>query len=658
MSKNPNSTQQGADKPRQGQAMDTLVFIDESFTPNLLRKLTSQTLKLEHCQFLTLDEATFFSLQSMGYQICFLQDLMEADEQLNLEAQYLDIVRTVFFGQSNFGVSFQYNGVQLGQMIQDGIEPYFVRIYRNIFCVKKALDLFSYKRIAIVGVAGLTSTARLLLDSMGKEYLDCKGSILGSFGFRLRQIIKERSNRWLRIPFREFVYDPLQVIYVVLDSLVRNKLLRLNGEGYINQKKNLIVCSVDRHSLGGCSELIDTDGWEMAGCGLDMGFKRANFGGRVALEGSLGPRELSETLAAIAGLWRLWLSLDDNKKFTSIFEHEGFNYWQLIRGTIRGNMLIVFPYLYLVYTIAQKFFIQHTRSFLVIPSGRPAYYRALAFAAKNTATKSLIIQHGILTEFDCNKVIESSYFAAWGQKELDWFSEHLSQEQLQGVYVTGRIDPELDLLLKPDEVQAKLQNDYGVPKERKIIMVFTQWVRSQYLPFIDMHDFKMIDAVVRAAAEVSAEGIHVIVKPHPTGDTQLLRDFCADMGKEFWNITMVPGNIGNITSAADLCVSLPPSTVVLEAMIHGKPTIVFDRYIKREIIPFVRMGASMRIEDGLKMKEIIKLWYHDPSTLNHLRPKAQQYLKYALHKPDGLGGKRVSALIASLAEGQKPERFC
>jgi hypothetical protein len=172
-----------------------------------------------------------------------------------------------------------------------------------------------------------------------------------------------------------------------------------------------------------------------------------------------------------------------------------------------------------------------------------------------------------------------------------------------------------------------------------------------------MHDFLMIDAVVEAVLSLDPEGSHIVVKPHPTGDTRLLRDFCARRAEAYGNLSYLPVDIDAILDIAHVCVTLPPSTVGLEAMLARRPVIVFDRYFKRGVVPYVRMGAALSAEDGTSMEEALRTLYYDREARDDLDLKAREYLQYAVHKPDGRGARRIALLVDELMEGRKPPRF-
>jgi CDP-glycerol glycerophosphotransferase (TagB/SpsB family) len=192
----------------------------------------------------------------------------------------------------------------------------------------------------------------------------------------------------------------------------------------------------------------------------------------------------------------------------------------------------------------------------------------------------------------------------------------------------------------------------GFGREEKVVLILPTAGLPWSIGCTRMDDFLMIDSAIEALKVLGLEDeVKIAVKFHPRHGRHVYQSFCESRREKFGALMSFSRNLHELYIAADICIS-GYSTTVLEAMLYGKPSIVFDRYYKKEVIPYVGMGAAVGASDAGEMASAIGELINDPDA--HLRLKAnhERFIRYSLYRLDGKATERTCDFIRGLLSGQ------
>jgi CDP-glycerol glycerophosphotransferase (TagB/SpsB family) len=326
-------------------------------------------------------------------------------------------------------------------------------------------------------------------------------------------------------------------------------------------------------------------------------------------------------------------------------------------------MLITFPLLFLDHLISSEAFKKHPNSLLLVFSDAPPGYKALVHTARRWGVKSLTIQHGILGIVLQHKESKASslfsafhtdYYASWGTRTIEIYSS-FDASMKDKIHVTG--SPRYDTFRNPKIYDRhEVLDKYRLP-DKKIVLIAPGWQQDITVSSSDFEDMKMIEAVLEAQMAPELEGkVHVVVKPHPSGDSMLLNEFCGQMAEIYPDLSVVRGDINELISVADICVG-SLTTVILEAMFFKKPSISFLHPLKKQSVPYVSWGAALSASNSQEMADAIESLLFDNEVLKSIINKQESFIEYAAYKIDGGATERVSNLIEQIMDGKKPSVY-
>jgi glycosyltransferase involved in cell wall biosynthesis len=629
---------------------DILIFVDE-YAEKLKRKLDASDIKKGHIMFLTLNEETFLQLQATSYHVFFLEDILKSEDVRSTDKKCIDFIQLVFGGNDHF--PFRYKNIPLGCFISFYLIPYFMRIFRYIICTDKALSYFHYERIIVAGAGNFSEAVRNVLSQKGVSFESWFGGRWERFLYALEKFRKGMANLWVAHPLRELFVEPAQNFLVLLESYLWKMKAFLTGRSTKgNPARRYFVLSADHHTYGIYDLMNKNMTWDFIACGFYYRFRKTAFKNVAPLERSFKIQMALKTVRASICFLSRWLSLKSDDSFHRKFEFMGINYWNTIKKLIKYNMLVSFPRLFLDHLIALEAFKAYPHSVLVLSDDQPPYFKTIIHAARQRKVKSLVIQHGVLGGINGRERIHSDFYAAWGPRALDWFKANADSSALDKIYITGsaRYD---DYSSHKNFEKRKILDELRLPQDKKIILIFTEWSQDFSVASSDIQDMHMIDAVVNTIERLALhEKCHIVIKPHPTADPGLLRQYCTARAGSSTLITIIPSHIKELLYVAEICVGAY-SSCILEAMFFEKPSIVFDRISIREFVPYVSRGAALGARNEDEMAIAVETLLHDKEKVKIIIQNQKKYIAYAIYKLDGKSSERVCKLIEKVMEGEE-----
>jgi hypothetical protein len=629
---------------------DILIFADD-YSEKLRSKLDASDIKKDHVMFLTQNEKTFLQLQAMSYRVFFLGDILTNEDIRGTDKECLDFIQLVFGG--NDDSPFRYKNIPLGYFISFYLIPYFMRIFRYIICTDKALSYFHYERIIVAGAGNFSEAVRNVLSQKGVSFDSWLGGRWERFLYTLVKFRKGKANLWVAHPLRELFVEPVQNFMVLLDAYFWKMKAFLTGRSLkVNTAKRYFVLSADHHTYGIYDLMNKNMTWDFIACGFYYRFRKTAFKNVAPLERSFKIQMALKTVRASICFLSRWISLKSDENFHRKFEFMGINYWNKIKKLIKYNMLVSFPRLFLDHLIALEAFKIYPHSVLVLSDDQPPYFKTIIHAARQRKVKSLVIQHGVLGGVNGRERIHSDFYAAWGTRAFDWFKANADSSAVDKISVTGaaRYD---NYSAYMDIEKGKILDDLRLPHDKKIIMIFTEWSQDFSVVSSDIQDIRMADAVVNAMEKrVLHEKCHIVIKPHPTADPGLLRQYYKARGVDSTLITIIPGHLKELLYIAEICIGAY-SSCILEAMFFEKPSIVFDRIALREAVPYVSMGAALGASNEDEMAIAIETLLYDKEKVKIIIENQKKYMEYAIYKPDGKSSERACKLLEKIMAGEE-----
>jgi CDP-Glycerol:Poly(glycerophosphate) glycerophosphotransferase len=620
----------------------TLVFLD-GHSKRLQKKIGSLGLGGDSLLILCRDENTYLAFKKTPYPVFFLPELLSSEDIESTDRECLDFIQAVFFPDEEDKDPFLYKGIRLGYIIEHYLVPIFMRVFRDVLLALKAARHFEHDRMIVASSEDFPEAARAAFRGGGMAFQSWSWGRPGRFFYVMRRFLAGMKNQWRAMPARDLIIEPFQNLIVIMGSFLWKQGMLLKGKPALaGYAKKWLFFSAEQHTCDIYEKMAGKPGWGFLKCGTFLRMRRTRLRKLSPLEGSFRPFMAGRVFAAFNHFLGVWFGLSGDDSFRARFKFLGVNYWPLVRRLIKYNVLISMPRHFLNYLVAEGAFRDHPRGILIIGADQPPYYRALVLAARQTGVKSMVIQHGVQAGINGHQVIGADIYAGWGQRTVDWFKEYGKKGAAEKVSVTGA--PRYDHYAGAgSRDRDEILKGLGLPAGKKLVLVLTEWTQDFSVSSTGMPDIRMVEAAINAAEEIG-DICHVVIKPHPSGDVELLRGLTE---KKSGKVSLVEGHLDELLFAADLCVSFY-STCVLEAMFFETPSIVFDSSDSVEYVPYVSMGAALGAKNREEMTRAMRALLFNLSRRAEIIAGQKRFIEYTAYKMDGKSAERVSMLIERL----------
>ena len=279
------------------------------------------------------------------------------------------------------------------------------------------------------------------------------------------------------------------------------------------------------------------------------------------------------------------------------------------------------------------------------------YQRILCLVANALGVKTVCYQHGVSPKISPIATHVSQTVAVWGERERNLYLE-LGQASADQIRVIG--DPFISNLGQRQFDRSTICRRLGLDPARPVILMPCERYVNFHAPW----------ERETTANERLAKACEVLTR---RPETQLLVRFKADfLYAEFGGSVATQHRIierfdrGNIhlDSGGDLyerlyvadIVVVTISTIGLEAMMFGKPVIVFMDEADPDLVGYVGSGAAVLVRTGDEFQAAVNEILDNEVLRTRLRPAQQRFVEFNfanLHDSDPL-----AALRDLLAQGQ------
>ncbi|MGA9347283.1 MAG: hypothetical protein WBW48_00580 [Anaerolineae bacterium] len=309
-----------------------------------------------------------------------------------------------------------------------------------------------------------------------------------------------------------------------------------------------------------------------------------------------------------------WAILAAKHHNNPVFEYQGVNIWDFLSPTFEKWFSTDFPALALELEQVERS-LQRQRPVLLLTQSLPysGHHKAWSLIAQKLGIPVMCVQHenllpGYLSHYD---VVIADYVIAWGELSRQWFAQK-------------GMDANRVFLVRPPAYESsavsmaetRYKKDVGGALDRPAI-IFTPGYWGPWTAWHSPLDFeRALVGIVRAAERLPE--CDFLVKLHPSSSHPLHE------GPDFVNrrinwlqsrnlpnlrIAPLPSSLMDYLGSCDVLITtLSFSTTVIEALLCGKPVIVFDTSRKPDLLPEVR--ASKAVLFAHEVEELVTAIQH------------------------------------------------
>ncbi|MDD5148087.1 MAG: CDP-glycerol glycerophosphotransferase family protein [Candidatus ainarchaeum sp.] len=309
----------------------------------------------------------------------------------------------------------------------------------------------------------------------------------------------------------------------------------------------------------------------------------------------LNPFKLAEFVSKRGGLEKKFLAAFENYEKSPAFEKkfffEGTDFRKLFEIRFRGAVQRNWPEFGCLIDFLSGVFDSEKPKITVLWEDITPFERICVLLARQRGTKSIVMQHGVFNPvlkkgcwISGFAPVTADRIAVWGPR----FEKSLSGHGVprEKIVVTG--PPRFDKLKKNVFNPAGFREKHGIKPEEKIITIITHATFNN-------EDFK----VIIEEAENYGGKKKIIVKLHPLENPSKYNNAAAGRA-----LIMQHTDLHELLNATD-AVIMQNSTAGLEAMILGKPVIVFETKL-RLAGSFNETGAVLRAKTRQELRKAIE----------------------------------------------------
>jgi UDP-N-acetylglucosamine 2-epimerase len=273
------------------------------------------------------------------------------------------------------------------------------------------------------------------------------------------------------------------------------------------------------------------------------------------------------------------------------------------------------------------------------------YWKAIMIAAKTKKIPVVSLQHAGIMKQNLNYFFDGTTgvlapqmpdkFLAYG----DWTKRMVSEVwkyKKGSVVVTGVYKYDELVEIKKKFNNEKFCKSKGIDSKKKIIFFAAQipespWIEKELPVLEQLKKFK--DAIV-------------LIKPHPRGDSQKYVEITKKIGL---NAILLNENLQPYEAilASDLVVSLP-STIITEAAILGRPSVILNLNKEDIQIPWEKSGVSLVVSSKQEIYSTIKKALLSSGARSKMKMARKKFVYAHTFKQDGKASERVSKVIYKL----------
>lgn len=360
---------------------------------------------------------------------------------------------------------------------------------------------------------------------------------------------------------------------------------------------------------------------------------------------SLEQRSRFRVLPSVSALLSLarWKRLDHDHSFREQFSFQGINFYRMARKELKEIFLHDFPRIE-----ANKVRVKRTAERLrpaaiLLRNEKRELEKSCVFAAKSTAMRSVVLQHGVYAI----PVPDEKHFcdinAVWGEHTARYLVERgFSEERC---VITG--NPEYDWLAETNGLRKReeLCQILNFDPRLRLLVLASQRAHSLSATKTDDEQQKLILAVLEALRQIPEA--QLAIKVHPFEDERPIRQLVSEGAPKNRVRILKETDLFPLLACSDLVI-VYNSTVGLSAMVLGKPVVAVNLTGYPDTVPYVSWGAAAGVYQKEDLAGTIRELLQEGERRQKMLQAQKTFVKDYAFEIDGKATERLLHLLENL----------
>ena len=351
-------------------------------------------------------------------------------------------------------------------------------------------------------------------------------------------------------------------------------------------------------------------------------------------------------------LRKKWSLLKSDHSFIKLFIFRGINLWDVCGDELELAFWEALPNVVKYIELSKEIIETEKPDVMVIASENSIDNKALILAGNLKNIPVLAVQHGVVTDdysvyfrvsaeelevCPSRSLLFPDRLAIFGEGTRNTLVREIGYPFEDRIIITGQSS--YDVLIKAGEIfnRERFCAKWGIKPNKKIVLVASQTFTVAGNPEV-FHK-----SIIQALKNISQ--VQIVIKPHPADAKN--EEWFARIAQEMKaKVVVLPKN-SNTKEALYACDVLIAfySTVVLEAMILGKPVVTVNLTGSPDPIPYASSGSALGVYKFVDIAPAVREALENQETRNRLEQSRKKYLYKQFYKLDGQATIRVIKLI-------------
>lgn len=283
---------------------------------------------------------------------------------------------------------------------------------------------------------------------------------------------------------------------------------------------------------------------------------------------------------------------------SSSFQCNGLHLWPIVSRRLHRVFQYKFPAIGVESEAAREILVRHRVKSLLLTSDAHHGERLFTLIANQLDIPSLVIQHGATLDEWGYVPLYATRFAAWGNSSRQWLIENGVPSEK--IVVTGSPRSDQFVCRNPSMSREDFCSRMSIPVSDCLIL----WVVDPIPEIKNTVILQRLIGVIRALPWA-----HLIIRPHP-GSPQVswLTDIVTGQERVLVS-SAVKENLYDLLSIVDMVI-IQCSTVGIEAMLFGKPVLIFEPVpITETNVLYDNTEAVVRVTTDEQLHQVVEELY-------------------------------------------------
>jgi glycosyltransferase involved in cell wall biosynthesis len=327
------------------------------------------------------------------------------------------------------------------------------------------------------------------------------------------------------------------------------------------------------------------------------------------------------------------------------FIFEGIPYWEVVEDKIGSLVRGDFAKFRKNIDILSNIHKAHDIKSIILRNDVKEMEKTAVLWAKKNNIPTLVVQHGILAEYNGHDKIFADKIAVWGSRAIRWYEKFGNDPGKIIVVGNPNFDkiPNYEKYDNDEDFMGKLRIRTN---KRYLVTLITPCTEVVKMSSFETDDitYGLIEYVSNAVKSIG--DINLVVKLHPNENLRAITKLVNKKNKNFM-VIVGKTDLHKLIGLSDLVV-VPDSTVGLEALIMKKPVVALNLGRRPPLVPYAENNVAI---GGYKIADIesaIKNMLHDDGEKRKIDLRREDFINDFAYKVDGGAKGRILNLIEKL----------